>query len=115
MSKSCCTSVTSDAGSRPASVSAAKISYSLPNPQLPTVLPAKSVGDVIPWSANETCNVPERWNTCAMSTMFAPASRVASAFGTHAIAKSATPSASCCCGTMSTLPSAIVTSRHWSA
>jgi hypothetical protein len=54
MSKSCCTSVTSDAGSRFAFASAAKISYSLPNPQLPIVLPAKSAGVVIPESANET-------------------------------------------------------------
>ena len=115
MSKSCCTSVTSVAGSRFACASAAKISYSLPNPQFPTVLPEKSAGVVIPASANETCNVPERWNTCAMSTMFAPASRVASALGTQASAKSTAPSASCCCGTMSTPPSTIVTSRHWSA
>ncbi len=70
---------------------------------------------MIPASLNETCRVPERWNTCAMSTMFAPASRLASAFGTHASAKSTAPSASCCWGTMSTPPSTIVTSRHWSA
>ena len=115
MSKSCCTRVTSVAGSKLACARAAKISYSLPNPQFPTVLPAKSAGVVMPASANETCNVPDRWNTCAMSTMFAPASRVASALGTQASAKSTAPSASCCCGTMSTPPSTIVTSRHWSA
>ena len=69
----------------------------------------------MPASLNDTCNVPERWNTWAMSTMFAPASRLASAFGTHASAKSTAPSASCCCGTMSTPPSMISTSRHQSS
>ena len=38
MLKSCCTRVTSVAGSRPAWLSAAKISNSLPKPQLPIVL-----------------------------------------------------------------------------
>ena len=115
MLKSCWTSVTSAAGSSPACASPAKTSYSLPNPQLPTVLPAKSAGVVMPESANDTWSVPERWNTCAMSMMSAPASRVASAFGTHATAKSTAPSASGCCGTMSTPPSISSTSRHWSA
>ena len=49
---------TSVAGSRPASPIAAKTSYSLPKPQLPIVLPAKSAGDVMPLSAKLTCSVP---------------------------------------------------------
>ena len=112
MSKFCCTSVTSAAGSSPASVMAANTSYSLPKPQLPMVLPAKSLGEVMPLSAKDTCRVPLRWKTWAMSTMLAPASRLASAFGTQEMAKSAPPLASTSCGTMSTAPSRIVTSRH---
>ena len=106
------TSVTSVAGSRPSSASAAKISYSLPKPQLPMFLPAKSAGVVIPLSAKLTCRVPERWKIWAMLTMSAPASRLASALGTHARAKSTSPLASCVCGTISTPPSTMVTSRH---
>ena len=41
----CCSGVTSLAGSRPALVIAAKISYSLPKPQLPIFLPLKSAAD----------------------------------------------------------------------
>ena len=64
------------AGSRPALLSAAKTSYSLPKPQLPIFLPAKSsgVGDV--GVLDDTCSVPARWTTWAMFTMFAPASRL---------------------------------------
>ena len=51
---------------------------------------------------NDTCSVPERWKIWAMLTMLAPASRVASALGTQAMAKSTSPLASCSCGTMST-------------
>ena len=106
------TRVTSVAGSRPSSASAAKISYSLPKPQLPMFLPAKSAGVVIPLSAKLTCRVPERWKIWAMFTMSAPASRLASALGTHARAKSTSPFASWVCGTISTPPSTMVTSRH---
>ena len=35
----------------------------------------------MPVSLNDTCSVPERWKTCAMSTMFAPASRLAKRLG----------------------------------
>ena len=66
----------------------------------------------MPASLNDTCSVPERWKIWAMLTMSAPASRVASAFGTQAMAKSTSPSASGCCGTMSTPVSMISTSRH---
>ena len=44
MSNCCCTSVTSFAGSSPASVIPANSSYSLPKPQLPTFLPRRSAG-----------------------------------------------------------------------
>ena len=46
----------------------------------------------------DTPSVPERWKIWAMSTMLAPASRVASALGTQAMAKSTSPLASCTCG-----------------
>ena len=49
------------------------------------------------------------------STMFAPASRLASALGTQASAKSTSPFASWVCGTMSTPPSRISSSMQWSA
>ncbi len=111
MSNACCTSVTSVIGSRPASVSAAKSSNSLPKPHEPTFLPARSSTESMPASANDTCRVPERWKICATSVIIAPCSRLASAFGTHAIAKSAAPSASTVCGTMSAPPSVMVTSR----
>ena len=47
-----------------------------------------------------------------MSVIFAPCSREASALGTQAMAKSTAPVASWVCGTMSTPPSTMVTSRH---
>ena len=65
----------------------------------------------MPLSAHETCSVPLRSKICAMFVMFAPASIDASAFGTHAIAKSTSPAASTSCGTMSTAPGMISTSR----
>ena len=37
-------------------------------------------------ASNDTCWVPERWNTCATSVIPAPCSRLASALGTQAIA-----------------------------
>jgi hypothetical protein len=40
---------------------AAKTSYSLPKPQLPIFLPAKSSGVVMSWSTKLTWSVPERW------------------------------------------------------
>ena len=52
-------------------------------------LPAKSAGEVMPASVNDTCSVPERWKIWAMLTMSAPCSRVCSALGTQAMAKSA--------------------------
>ena len=115
MSNCCCTSSTSEAGSRPSLPRAAKISYSLPKPQLPIFLPWKSAGDSMPESAHATCKVPERWNTWAMSTMPAPCSRDASALGTQARAKSAPPCARTVCGTMSTAPSRMVTSMQLSS
>ena len=114
MLKSCWTSVTS-LGVRPAWVSPANTSYSLPKPHVPIFLPAKSAADVMFLSLNETWSVGERWNTWAMSVIPAPPSRVCNAFGTHAIAKSAWPSASTFCGTMSTAPSRRVTSRFSAA
>ena len=69
----------------------------------------------MPLSLNDTCSVPERWKIWAMSVMLAPASRLASALGTHAIAKSASPLASCVCGTISTPPSRISRSMHMSS
>ena len=90
----CCTRVTSVAGSRPAWLRAAKISNSLPKPQLPMFLPLKSSAVVMPLSAKDSCRVPDRWKIWAMLTMFAPASRVARALGTQAMAKSTWPSAS---------------------
>ena len=47
MSKFWVTRLTSVAGSSPSSLSAANTSYSLPKPQLPMFLPAKSAGSVI--------------------------------------------------------------------
>ena len=70
----------------------------------------------MPLSLNDTCSVPERWKIWAMSMMFGARPRgVASALGTQAIAKSTAPSASTFCGTMSTPPSTISTSRHSSS
>ena len=111
MSKSCCTSVTSDAGSRPASVMPANSSNSLPKPQLPTFLPFRSAGSVMSSALLDTCSVPERWKIWAMSVMPAPCSRDWSALGTQAMAKSALPWARTVWGVMSTPPSRISTSR----
>ena len=86
MSNCCCTSVTSLAGLSPACVMPANSSNSLPKPQLPIFLPLKSAGAVMFLALNDTCRVPERWNTCATSVISAPCSRLASALGTHAIA-----------------------------
>src|SRR3954454_12973434 len=110
MSKFCPSSVTSLAGSSPSFDRAAKISYSLPNPQLPIFLSLNSFAEVMFLSLKLTCSVPLRWNTWAMSVTFAPASRSASAFGTHEIAKSTAPLAKVFCGGMSTPPSTICTS-----
>ena len=66
------------------------------SPSCRSFLPAKSAGVVMPLSLNDTCSVPERWKIWAMSAMLAPASRLASALGTQAMAKSASPLASCC-------------------
>ena len=106
------TSSTPVAGSMPSLARAAKISYSLPKPQLPIRLPSKSAAVTMPASLNETCSVPERWKIWAMFTMSAPCSRVARALGTQAMAKSTAPSATCCCGTTSTPVSISSTSRH---
>ena len=65
---------------------AAKTSYSLPKPQLPIFLPLKSAAEVMFLSLNDTCRVPERWNTWATLVISAPCSREASALGTHEIA-----------------------------
>ena len=65
----------------------------------------------MPASLKLTCSVPLRWKIWAMWVTFAPASRSASAFGTHEIAKSAAPVATCFCGGMSTPPSTISTLR----
>ena len=113
MLKSCCTSVTSLTGSRPASVMPANSSNSLPKPQLPTFLPFRSAGSVMSASLNDTWRVPERWKIWAMSVMAAPCSRDWSALGTQAMAKSALPWASTVWGGMSTPPSRSSTSRPY--
>ena len=64
---------------------------------------------------NEMPSVPDRWKIWAMLTMLAPASRVARALGTQAMAKSTSPLASCTCGVTSTGLSTSVTSRHLSS
>ena len=115
MSNCCCTSVTSLAGSSPLWRSAASNSNSLPKPQLPTRLPSRSATDSMPSSAQLTCSVPERWKTWPMLVISAPCSRVASALGTQAMAKSALPSATLVWGTMSTPPSTISTSSPTSS
>ena len=86
MSKACCTTFTSFAGSRPAFVMPAYSSNSLPYPQLPTFLPLKPATSVTEDFFSETCRVPERWKICATSVILAPCSRDASAFGTQATA-----------------------------
>ncbi len=106
---------TSSTSSTPNLEMAAVSSYSLPNPQLPTFLPAQSSGEVMPESAKDTSRVPERSKTWAMLTMPAPCSRETRALGTQASPNSAPPVASTVCGTISTAPSRISTSRHSSA
>ena len=64
----------------------AKSSHSLPKPQLPTFLPAKSAGEVMPASLNETPRVPLRSKICATSVMPAPCSIEPSTLGTQEIA-----------------------------
>ncbi len=90
---------------------AAVSSNSLPNPHVPTFLPAQSSGRVIPESAQDTSSVPDRWNGWAMLMMSAPSSRDTSALGTQAKPNSTAPDASTCWGTMSTAPSRISTLR----
>ena len=111
MSNCCWTSVTSLAGSSPAFVMPANSSNSLPKPQLPTFLPLSAAGSATVSGFFDTWRVPERWKICAMSVMPAPCSRDCRAFGTQAMAKSALPWARTVCGTMSTPPSRICTSR----
>ena len=115
MSKFCCTRVTSLSGSMPLRRNPASSSNSLPKPQLPTVLPAKSSTEVMPESAQDTCSVALRSKIWAMFTTSAPSSRGTSARGTHDTAKSAPPESSTGIGTISTPPSRMVTSRHRSS
>jgi len=65
----------------------------------------------MPLSTNEICVVALRSKIWAMSVTLVPCSIEPSTFGTHEIAKSASPAASTSIGTVSVPASWIVTSR----
>ena len=64
----------------------ANSSHSLPKPQLPTFLPAKSATGSMFLSLNEICGCRVRSKICATLVILAPFSIEPSTFGTQEIA-----------------------------
>src|SRR5271169_374073 len=84
--------------------------YSLPPYQMPTVLPFRSVGFLMPVSARQVSSSPDFLKVCEMLTSGTPFSREASADGIQSTTTSAPPPAMTCGGATSGPPGLIVTS-----
>src|ERR1700722_14218150 len=85
--------------------------YSLPPYQMPTVLPFKSSGFLMPVSLRQTSSRPECLKVCEILTSATPFSRDASADGIQSTTTSAPPPAITCGGATSGPPGLMVTSR----
>ena len=97
-------------GLMPFLTSAAKSSFSLPQHQTPTFLPAIFLIVLMPLDFHVSSVMPERVKTCAMLTMSPPLSRVASSDGSQSTPNWAWPDATTCSGVMSGPPGLSVTS-----
>src|SRR3981189_3746942 len=78
--------------------------YSLPPYQIPTVLPLRSVGFLMPVSARQVSSSPDFLKVCEMFTSGPPSSRAASADGIQSTTTSAPPPAITCGGATSGPP-----------
>src|ERR1700730_14959350 len=85
--------------------------YSLPPYQTPMVLPLKSAGFLMPFSARPVSISPEGLKSCEMLASGTPFSREASEDGIQSTVTSAPPPAMICGGATSGPPGLIVTSR----
>src|SRR3954452_4666748 len=85
--------------------------YSLPPYQIPSVLPLKSAGFLMPVSARQVSSSPDRLKVCEILTSGTPFSRDASADGIQSTTTSAPPPAITCGGATSGPPGLMVTSR----